>query len=41
MDKDKLKAKRDKEAEESVNLWQSFLGSEDKDKKDEKDKGKK
>jgi hypothetical protein len=42
LDKEKLRAKREKEMAESVNVWADFLGSDDnkKDevKKDSKDK---
>lgn len=43
LDKDKLREKREKEMEDSVNLWQSFLSEEEKNsdkepKKEEKNK---
>ena len=43
LDKEKLKAKREKEMAESVNMWTSFLGSADEKKDDTKkeDKDKK
>lgn len=42
IDKEKLKAKREKEMQESVDLWQGFLSGQDdeKNKEDNKDKKK-
>jgi hypothetical protein len=40
-DKEKLKEKREKERQESLDLWQGFISSQDDDKKDDnKDKKK-
>jgi hypothetical protein len=35
LDKQKLRERREKEAQESVNVWQDFLGSTDENKKEE------
>ncbi len=35
LDKQKLREKREKEAQESVNVWQDFLGATTENKKEE------
>lgn len=38
LDKEKLKAKREKEMAESVNIWQDLLDSEDEKEEPKKEK---
>lgn len=40
-DKEKMKAKREKEMEDSVNLWSNFISSDETEKKDKDNKNKK